>query len=179
MIVVTHEMAFARDVADRVVVMDAGQVVEQGPPRKSCCAKNPRTASFLSRFHSTSASAKVSGPPNGEERYMFPSKGKSDDLLRPRGLPDEARFELRNTGIELPGRGLRRLQKRIGEADVVVVSGMWQNDLIPHAPTARIHPVDQRGHRPVFERSSSRAQGIRLASAPASMPTPSPSMRWR
>ena len=30
MIVVTHEMAFARDVADHVVVMDAGQVVEQG-----------------------------------------------------------------------------------------------------------------------------------------------------
>ena len=30
MMMVTHEMAFARDVADRVVVMDAGQVVEQG-----------------------------------------------------------------------------------------------------------------------------------------------------
>jgi polar amino acid transport system ATP-binding protein len=54
MIVVTHEMAFARDVADQVVVMDAGQVVQQGraedvllPPT------HPRTESFLSRFHST------------------------------------------------------------------------------------------------------------------------------
>ena len=38
MIVVTHEMAFARDVADRVVVMDAGQVVEQGIGRRSLAA---------------------------------------------------------------------------------------------------------------------------------------------
>jgi len=54
MIVVTHEMAFARDVADRVVVMDAGQVVEQGVAEEVLLQpKNPRTASFLSRFHST------------------------------------------------------------------------------------------------------------------------------
>jgi polar amino acid transport system ATP-binding protein len=54
MIVVTHEMAFARDVADQVVVMDAGQVVEQGPAEEVLLRpKNPRTASFLSRFHST------------------------------------------------------------------------------------------------------------------------------
>jgi len=54
MIVVTHEMAFARDVANRVVVMDAGQVVEQGAAEEVLLApKNPRTASFLSRFHST------------------------------------------------------------------------------------------------------------------------------
>jgi polar amino acid transport system ATP-binding protein len=32
MIVVTHEMGFARHVADRVVFMDAGVIVEQGPP---------------------------------------------------------------------------------------------------------------------------------------------------
>jgi polar amino acid transport system ATP-binding protein len=54
MIVVTHEMAFARDVADRVVVMDAGQVVEQGAAEEVLLQpRNPRTASFLSRFHST------------------------------------------------------------------------------------------------------------------------------
>ena len=54
MIVVTHEMAFARDVADHVVVMDAGQVVEQGKAEEVLLRpKNPRTASFLSRFHST------------------------------------------------------------------------------------------------------------------------------
>ena len=54
MIVVTHEMAFARDVANRLVVMDAGQVVEQGAAEEVLLApRNPRTASFLSRFHST------------------------------------------------------------------------------------------------------------------------------
>ena len=54
MIVVTHEMAFARDVADQVVVMDAGQVVEHGLAEEVLLRpKNPRTASFLSRFHST------------------------------------------------------------------------------------------------------------------------------
>jgi ABC-type polar amino acid transport system ATPase subunit len=54
MIVVTHEMNFARDVADQVVVMDAGQVVEAGNAEEVLLRpKNPRTASFLSRFHST------------------------------------------------------------------------------------------------------------------------------
>ena len=62
MIVVTHEMNFARDVADRVVVMDAGQVVEQGKAEEVLLApKNPRTASFLARFHSTIGERKSSG----------------------------------------------------------------------------------------------------------------------
>jgi len=55
MIVVTHEMAFARDVADRVVFMDQGVVVEEGPPRE--VLDNPRSErlrSFLGRFHSQS-----------------------------------------------------------------------------------------------------------------------------
>ena len=51
MIVVTHEMGFARDVADRVVFMDGGVVVEQGPPSE--VISNPqheRTRSFLRRM---------------------------------------------------------------------------------------------------------------------------------
>ncbi|MBO2446238.1 amino acid ABC transporter ATP-binding protein [Actinomadura barringtoniae] len=50
MLVVTHEMSFAREVADRVVFMDGGVVVEQGPP--SQVIANPsqeRTRSFLAR----------------------------------------------------------------------------------------------------------------------------------
>jgi polar amino acid transport system ATP-binding protein len=50
MMVVTHEMAFARDVADRVVFMDGGYIVEEGPPEE--VIGNPqeaRTKSFLSR----------------------------------------------------------------------------------------------------------------------------------
>jgi ABC-type polar amino acid transport system ATPase subunit len=54
MIVVTHEMSFAQDVADRIVVMDAGQVVEQGVAQEVLMRpKNARTAQFLSRFHGT------------------------------------------------------------------------------------------------------------------------------
>ena len=48
MIVVTHEMGFARDVADRVVFMEGGVIVEQGIPADVFDhPKNPRTAEFL------------------------------------------------------------------------------------------------------------------------------------
>ena len=48
MIVVTHEMGFARDVADRVVFMEGGVVVEQGKPEKVFDhPENERTAQFL------------------------------------------------------------------------------------------------------------------------------------
>ena len=51
MVIVTHEMAFARDVADKVIFMDGGVIVEQGTPdhvfRES---GNERLAQFLSRF---------------------------------------------------------------------------------------------------------------------------------
>jgi polar amino acid transport system ATP-binding protein len=51
MIVVTHEMTFARDVGSRVVFMDGGRVVEQGPPRDLLHnPKNERLKSFLSRI---------------------------------------------------------------------------------------------------------------------------------
>ncbi|HWK47923.1 MAG TPA: amino acid ABC transporter ATP-binding protein [Stellaceae bacterium] len=48
MIVVTHELGFAREVADRVVFMDKGQVIEQGAARDVLGApQNPRTKEFL------------------------------------------------------------------------------------------------------------------------------------
>jgi polar amino acid transport system ATP-binding protein len=50
MIVVTHEIGFAREVADRVVFMDEGVVVEQGPPSAVLSnPQHPRTQSFLAR----------------------------------------------------------------------------------------------------------------------------------
>jgi polar amino acid transport system ATP-binding protein len=50
MIVVTHEMQFAREVADRVLVMDQGQIVEEGKPDQIFSnPTNPRTADFLRR----------------------------------------------------------------------------------------------------------------------------------
>ncbi|HET7093843.1 MAG TPA: amino acid ABC transporter ATP-binding protein [Thermomicrobiales bacterium] len=52
MIVVTHEMMFAREAADRVVFMDAGHVVEAGPPEEIFGhAKSERLRAFLSRYH--------------------------------------------------------------------------------------------------------------------------------
>ena len=51
MVVVTHEMAFARDVADRAMLMDAGAVVEEGPARELIeNPRNERTRAFLRRF---------------------------------------------------------------------------------------------------------------------------------
>ncbi len=51
MIVVTHEMSFAREVADRVVFMDGGVVVEQGPPKSVINdPRHPRTKAFLARM---------------------------------------------------------------------------------------------------------------------------------
>lgn len=51
MIIVTHEMAFARDVADRVVFMDGGVIVEQGTPEQVLGApQQERTRAFLARY---------------------------------------------------------------------------------------------------------------------------------
>ena len=50
-IVVTHEMAFARDVADRLIFMDGGVIVEQGDPRQVINhPRMERTRQFLSRY---------------------------------------------------------------------------------------------------------------------------------
>ncbi|MGU3523013.1 amino acid ABC transporter ATP-binding protein [Enterobacteriaceae bacterium C23F] len=50
MVIVTHEMGFAREVADRVIFIDQGIIQEQGTPEQIFSApQNPRTASFLSK----------------------------------------------------------------------------------------------------------------------------------
>jgi len=51
MVVVTHEMGFAREVADRVLFIDGGVIVEQGPARELLNhPKHPRTQDFLRRI---------------------------------------------------------------------------------------------------------------------------------
>ncbi|MCD7724662.1 MAG: amino acid ABC transporter ATP-binding protein [Clostridiales bacterium] len=51
MIIVTHEMAFARDVADQVIFMDDGVIVEQGEPKQVINhPREERTRQFLSRY---------------------------------------------------------------------------------------------------------------------------------
>ena len=50
MIVVTHEMGFAKEVASRVIFMDAGKIVEEGPPQQIFSQpKHPRLKDFLSK----------------------------------------------------------------------------------------------------------------------------------
>lgn len=50
MVIVTHEMGFAREVATRVMFMDGGKIVEQGPPEKIFSApENPRLKDFLAK----------------------------------------------------------------------------------------------------------------------------------
>ena len=51
MLVVTHEMAFARDVSSQVVYMADGLILEQGPPSQVLeNPEDPRTREFLKRF---------------------------------------------------------------------------------------------------------------------------------
>ena len=51
MIIVTHEMAFARDVADQLIFMDGGVIVEQGDPHQVIDhPKEERTKQFLTRY---------------------------------------------------------------------------------------------------------------------------------
>jgi len=51
MIVVSHEMGFAREVADRVILMDEGLLIEEGPPREFFSnPKHERTKAFLSKI---------------------------------------------------------------------------------------------------------------------------------
>ena len=50
MVIVTHEMGFAREVADRVLCMDGGYIVEQGTPQEVLLnPKEPRTIDFLNK----------------------------------------------------------------------------------------------------------------------------------
>ncbi|MGZ4600131.1 MAG: amino acid ABC transporter ATP-binding protein [Oryzihumus sp.] len=62
MLVVTHEMSFAREVADRVVFMDGGHVVEDGPAREVIGApRHERTRGFLARVLDPAAAPLAGG----------------------------------------------------------------------------------------------------------------------
>ncbi|MEU8183602.1 amino acid ABC transporter ATP-binding protein [Micromonospora sp. NPDC049044] len=79
MMVVTHEMAFARDVADRVVFMDGGVVVEQGPPQEVLGdPKHERTRAFLSRVLDPTRVAQLGQP---DQPPQPPSRPADDHQL--------------------------------------------------------------------------------------------------
>lgn len=50
MVIVTHEMAFAKDISDRVIFMADGVIIEEGTPEEVFASSNMRTQSFLGRY---------------------------------------------------------------------------------------------------------------------------------
>ncbi len=75
------------------------------------------------------------------------------------------RFALRNTGMQsFEVRSLDELTSRIGEADVLLVSGLWRNELIAKAPRLAFIQSISAG-LDQYSRESLSAAGIRLASA--------------
>ncbi|MDD2213401.1 MAG: amino acid ABC transporter ATP-binding protein [Oscillospiraceae bacterium] len=61
MVVVTHELSFARQVADRIIFMDQGVIAEQGSPEAVLtCPHESRTQQFLERFNQSTRSSAVS-----------------------------------------------------------------------------------------------------------------------
>ena len=48
--IVTHEMAFARDISDRVIFVADGVIVEEGTPAQVFASENERTKNFLGRY---------------------------------------------------------------------------------------------------------------------------------
>jgi phosphoglycerate dehydrogenase-like enzyme len=96
---------------------------------------------------------------------MFPSKENLTICFAHAAYRMRDRFELRKTGIRsFEVRAYDDFVERIGEADVVLASGMWKNDLIAHAPRLKFiqsisSGVDQ------YSKEQLAAKGVRLASA--------------
>lgn len=96
---------------------------------------------------------------------MFPSRDRLTICFAHVAYQLQERLLLRQTGIHSFGvRTSAELEQRIGEADVVVVSGLWRNDLLERAPNLRFIQSIGAG-TDQFDRALLTARGIRLASA--------------
>ena len=96
---------------------------------------------------------------------MFPSKENLTICFAHAAYRMRDRFDLRKTGIRnFEVRAYDELQKRIADADVVVVSGMWKNELIPHASKLKFIQSISSG-MDQYSREQLGAKGVRLASA--------------
>lgn len=96
---------------------------------------------------------------------MFPSKDQLTICFAHAAYQMKSRFDARRTGIRnFEVRAYDELQKRIGEADVVVVSGMWKNDLIAHAPKLKFIQSISSG-MDQYSKEQLGARKVRLASA--------------
>ncbi len=96
---------------------------------------------------------------------MFPSKEKLVICFAHAAYRMQERFELRKTGVRtFEVRAADDFRKRIGEADVVVVSGMWKNELIPQAGRLKFIQSISSG-MDQYSREQLAAKKVRLASA--------------
>ena len=96
---------------------------------------------------------------------MIPSKENLTICFAHAAYQMKDRFELRKTGIRnFQVRAYDDLVKRVGEADVVVVSGMWKNDVIPHAGKLKFIQSISSG-MDQYSKEQLGAKGVRLASA--------------
>ena len=96
---------------------------------------------------------------------MFPTRDKLTICFAHAAYQMKARFDARDTGIKsFQVRTYDDFVRRIGEADVVLASGMWKNDVIPHASNLKFVQSISSG-MDQYSRELLGAKGIRLASA--------------
>jgi phosphoglycerate dehydrogenase-like enzyme len=96
---------------------------------------------------------------------MFPAKEELTICFAHAAYRMKDRFELRRTGIRnFQVWAYDDLVKQVGNADVVVVSGMWRNDLIAHAGKLRFIQSISSG-MDQYSKAELGAKGVRLASA--------------
>jgi ABC-type polar amino acid transport system ATPase subunit len=107
MVVVTHEMGFAREVADRVIFMDCGLIVEEGPPEEIFInPKNERTRTFLRRIlkevdeldplKPRYDSIPLDTDPNMQQSILANGSGGSNDT---KGCPSKADQDQSSTAV--------------------------------------------------------------------------------
>ncbi|MCX7364375.1 MAG: D-2-hydroxyacid dehydrogenase [Alphaproteobacteria bacterium] len=95
---------------------------------------------------------------------MFPSKDKTTICFAHQAYGMQDRFAVRNTGIaSFQVWNYADLQKRVGEADVVVASGMWKNDIIPLAGKLKFIQSISAG-MDQYSKEQLGAKGVRLCS---------------
>src|SRR5258708_6431532 len=96
---------------------------------------------------------------------MFPSKQDVTICFAHAAYQMKARFDFRKTGIKsFQVWAYDELQKRVGEADVVVVSGMWKNELIAAATKLKFIQSISSG-MDQYSRDQLAAKNVRLCSA--------------
>mgnify|MGYP001807479953 FL=1 len=96
---------------------------------------------------------------------MFPTRDRLTICFAHAAYQMKARFDARNTGINsFQVRSYDEFVQRVGEADVVSVSGMWKNDIIPHATRLQFIQSISSG-MDQYSKEMLGAKGIRLASA--------------